>query len=206
MHLEIYSLYLNELLRTSCPAPLGPAQLFKFVPDELVRRNLSAPGKLLLRCSTTYIPVGDIGRSPLIREPLGKSYGASASPEACRRKAQHEGKTQNTRFTRGASFGLSPWRGLHQSRRFRRRGRYMLQGSPSGASSAIRTRRFNFLPGRSMPAKLCLDSELSWKPEIPIGLAQRFLSCGYESAGDQPTLFAIFSLIFVPSCNMRAKC
>ena len=42
MHLEIYSLYLNELLRTSCPPPFGPAQLFKFVPDELVRKNLAA--------------------------------------------------------------------------------------------------------------------------------------------------------------------
>jgi len=24
-----------------------------------VRKNLAAPGKLLLRCSTTYVPVGD---------------------------------------------------------------------------------------------------------------------------------------------------
>ena len=42
----------------------------------------------------------NLDRSPLIREPLNKSYGASASPEACRRKAQREGN------------GLSPWRGL----------------------------------------------------------------------------------------------
>jgi hypothetical protein len=38
-----YSLYLNE-----------------------VRKNLAAPGKQLLRCSTTYIHVGDLDRSPLI--------------------------------------------------------------------------------------------------------------------------------------------
>ena len=31
-----------------------------------VRKNLAAPGKLLLRCSTTYIPVGDLDRSTLI--------------------------------------------------------------------------------------------------------------------------------------------
>jgi hypothetical protein len=37
-----YSLYLNELLRASCPPPFGPAELFKFVPDELVRKNLAA--------------------------------------------------------------------------------------------------------------------------------------------------------------------
>jgi len=42
-----YSLYLNEF-----------------------RKILAAPGKLLLRCSTTYIPVGDLDRSPLIKEPL----------------------------------------------------------------------------------------------------------------------------------------
>ena len=31
-----------------------------------VRKNLAAPGKLLLHCSTTYVPVGDLDRSPLI--------------------------------------------------------------------------------------------------------------------------------------------
>ena len=62
-----YSLYLNEF-----------------------RKNLAAPGKLLLRCSTTYVPVGDLDRSPLIKEPLNNSYGVSANPEACRCKAQPE--------------------------------------------------------------------------------------------------------------------
>ncbi len=52
---EKYSLYLNE-----------------------VRKNLAALGKLLLRCSTTYIPVGDLDRSPLMR-----SYGyASAGDQS----------------------------------------------------------------------------------------------------------------------------
>jgi len=64
---EKYSLYLNELLWASCPPPFGPAELFKFVLDELVRKNLAAPGKQLLRCSTTYIHVGDLDRSPLMR-------------------------------------------------------------------------------------------------------------------------------------------
>ncbi len=36
-----YSLYLNEF-----------------------RNNLAAPGKPLLRCSNTYVPVGDLDRSP----------------------------------------------------------------------------------------------------------------------------------------------
>ena len=44
------------------------------------RKNLAAPGKLLLSspkgaycwCSTTYVPVGDLDRSPLIKGPLSK--------------------------------------------------------------------------------------------------------------------------------------
>ncbi len=51
MNNEKYSLYLNE-----------------------VRKNLAAPGKQLLRCSTTYIPVGDLDRSPLMR-----SYGYASA-------------------------------------------------------------------------------------------------------------------------------
>jgi len=55
---EKYSLYLNE-----------------------VRKNLAAPGKLLLRCSTIgtphrYIPVGDLDRSPLMR-----SYGYASADD-----------------------------------------------------------------------------------------------------------------------------
>ena len=60
MNNEKYRLYLNE-----------------------VRKNLDAPGKQLLSspksayfwCSTTYIHVGDLDQSPLIGEPLNKSYG-----------------------------------------------------------------------------------------------------------------------------------
>ncbi len=52
MNNEKYSLYLNE-----------------------VRKNLAAPGKLLLRCSTTYIPVGDLDRSPLIHSYCYASAG-----------------------------------------------------------------------------------------------------------------------------------
>jgi len=53
-----YRLYLNELLRASCPTPFGPAGLFKFVPDELVRKNLAA----------------NLDRSPLIH-----SYGYASA-------------------------------------------------------------------------------------------------------------------------------
>jgi len=39
--IENYSLCLYELLRASCPPPFGPAELFKFIPDEFVRKNLA---------------------------------------------------------------------------------------------------------------------------------------------------------------------
>ncbi|MCZ6669384.1 MAG: hypothetical protein O6932_12035 [Gammaproteobacteria bacterium] len=73
--IENYSLCLNELLRASCPTPFGPAELFKFVPDELVRKNLAALGNCSRRCSTTYIPVGDLDRSPLIHSYCYASAG-----------------------------------------------------------------------------------------------------------------------------------
>jgi len=53
-----YSLYLNKLLQASCLSPFGPAGLFKFVPDEFVRKNLAAK----------------IDRSPLIH-----SYGYASA-------------------------------------------------------------------------------------------------------------------------------
>ena len=57
---EIYSLHLNELLRASCPPPFGPAELFKFVPDEFIGKNLAA----------------NLGRSPLIH-----SYGYASADD-----------------------------------------------------------------------------------------------------------------------------
>ena len=36
---------------------------------------MAAPGKQLLRCSTTYIPVGDLDRSPLMRSYCYASAG-----------------------------------------------------------------------------------------------------------------------------------
>jgi hypothetical protein len=56
--IEKYRLYLYELLRASCPPRWGPAVLFKFVPDELVRKNLAA----------------NLDRSPLMR-----SYGYASA-------------------------------------------------------------------------------------------------------------------------------
>jgi len=40
------------------------------------RRNLATPGKPLLRCSTTYVLVGDLDRSSLMR-----SYGYASADD-----------------------------------------------------------------------------------------------------------------------------
>ena len=57
---ENYSLCLNELLWASCPPPFGPAKLFKFIPDELVRKNLAAnPDRSPLIHSYCYASAGD---------------------------------------------------------------------------------------------------------------------------------------------------
>ncbi len=123
-----------------------------------VRKNLAAPGKLLLSspkgaycwCSTTgtpdrYVPVGDLDRSPLIEEPLSKSYGEHWLPA-----------------------------------------RFVIKVRPSP-----RTRAISFA--------LCLASTCFRVHRDPIGLVQRFPGFGYASAGNQPTLFAMFSLSLVPS-------
>jgi len=65
--IEYLCISLNKLLRASCPSPFGPAELFKFVPDEFVRRNLASLGKLLVHCSITYVPVGGPERSSMMR-------------------------------------------------------------------------------------------------------------------------------------------
>ncbi len=73
---EIYSLHLNELLRASCPPPFGPAELFKFVPDEFVGKNLAASTSSSCVALPPTIPVGDLGRSPLIH-----SYGYASADD-----------------------------------------------------------------------------------------------------------------------------
>lgn len=69
-----YSLYLDELLQTSCLSPFGPAELFKFVPDELVRKNLTASASRSCVALPPTIPVGDLGRSR-----LNHSYGYASA-------------------------------------------------------------------------------------------------------------------------------
>jgi len=124
--IENYNMCLNELPRASCPPPFGSAELFKFVPDELVREKSSCFGKLLLRCSTTYIPVGDLDRSP---------------------------------FHRRLAF-LPGW---------------LIQGCSSVSNPFAGEKIHRIFPFIRFTHSYC-----------------------YASAGDRPTLFAIFPLSFVP--------
>ncbi len=158
-----------------------------------VRKNLAAPGKLLLRCSTTYVPVGDLDRSPLIKEPLSKSYGEHWLPArfgiktrlrghavACQEVAPKVGALA----TPSLNCAESPaGRALKHASAASPKAPTLVQPSPRAkaitfglrlASTCFRTRR------------------------DPIGLVQKFLSYGYASADDQSTLFATFPLIFVP--------
>jgi hypothetical protein len=174
----------------TCP-PFGPAVLFKFVPDELVRKNLAAPGKLLLRCSTIgtphrYIPVGDLDRSPLIREPLNKSYGDHWLTAQFGIKAplrRHAVACQEV-ATPSPNCAVSP------GGRVLRHAAAALQPSPRAMAIAFGLRL----------ASTCLRARRD-----PIGLVQRFLSYGYASAGDQPTLFAIFLLTNSSGTNLNSS-
>ena len=152
---------------------------FTIIIKLLVIKNMGSEAYSLFLNEFRKNLTSNLDRSPLIKESLSKSYGVSASPEACRCKTQREAN------------GLSPWRGPQ-------RGRCMLQDSPYGAFSAIRTLRCDILAGNSMPAKSRLDSESRWKPVFPIGIVQRFPGYCYASVGDRSTLFAIFPLSFVP--------
>jgi hypothetical protein len=55
---QLYGMCLNELLQVSCLSPVGSAGLFKFIPDEFVRKNLA---------------------SNLDRSPLMRSYGYASA-------------------------------------------------------------------------------------------------------------------------------
>jgi len=159
-----YSLYLNEF-----------------------RKNLAAPGKLLLRCSTTYVPVGDLDRSPLIKEPLSKSYGEHWLPARFGIKARlrrHAVACQEV-ATPSRDCAASPvGRVLKHASAASPKAPTLVQPSPRAKAIGFALRL----------ASTCFRARRD-----PIGLAQRFPCYGYASADDQSTLFATFPLISVPS-------
>ncbi len=144
-----------------------------------VRKNLAAPGKLLLRCSTTYVPVGDLDRSPLIMESLNKTYGdhwPSAQVGIKARLRRHAVACQEV-ATPSLDCAESP------AGRVLKHASAALQPSP-------RTKAISFA--------LRLASTCFRARRDPIRLVQRFPCYGYASAGDRSILFVIFPLSFVP--------
>ena len=129
----------------------------------------------------------NLDRSPLIGEPLNKSYGdhwLSARFGIKARLCRHAVACQEV-ATLSPNHTESPaGRSLKQASARRLKRLLLVQPSPRTKAIAFGLRL----------AATCFRGRRD-----PIGLVQRFLCYGYESAGDQPTLFAIFPLTIVPS-------
>ena len=122
----------------------------------------------------------NLDRSPLIGEPLNKSYGdhwLSARFGIKARFCRHAVACQEVAT-------LSPSRTESPAGRSLKHASAALQPSPRAMAITFGPRL----------AATCFGDRRD-----PIGLVQRFLCYGYASAGDQPTLFAIFPVSFVPS-------
>ncbi len=121
----------------------------------------------------------NLDRSPLIKEPLSKSYGEHWLPVWFGIKARLRGHAVACQEVATPSPDCAE--------------------SPAGralkhASAALRpSPRANAITFGPRLASTCFRTRRD-----PIGLVQKFLGYGYASAGDRPTLFAIFPLIFVP--------
>jgi len=118
-------------------------------------------------------------RSPLIKEPLSKSYGEHWLPTRFGIKAR-------LRRHAVACKEVATQSPIHA-------------GSPAGralkhASAALQPS----LRTMAITFGLCLASTCFRARRGPIGLVQRFHNYCYESADDRPTMFAIFPLIIVP--------
>ncbi len=128
----------------------------------------------------------NLDRSPLIKEPLSKSYGEHRLPARFVIKARlcrHAVACQEVAPKVGAIATPSPNCAESPVGRILKHASAALRPSP-------RAKAITFKPRL---ASTCFRTRRD-----PIGLVQRFPGYGYASAGDRPTLFAIFPLIFVP--------
>jgi hypothetical protein len=121
----------------------------------------------------------NLDRSPLIREPLNKSYGDHWLPAQSGIKA----RLRRHAVARQEVATLSP----------------DCAGSPEGRAQKHATAALQPTPRTKANAVALRLASTSFRTRSdPIGLVQKFLSYGYASAGDRPTLFARFPLSFVP--------
>ena len=121
----------------------------------------------------------NLDRSPLIKEPLNKSYGNPWLPARFGIKARlrrHAVAWQEV-ATPSPNCAESPV------------GR-TLEHASAALQPSLRAKVITF--------GLRLASTCFRVRRDPIGLVQRFPGYGYASAGDRSTLFAIFPLSFVP--------
>ena len=125
-------------------------------------------------------------RSPLIKEPLKKSYGdpwLSAQFGIKARLRRHAVACQEVAPKVGAIATPSPDGDESPVGR-------ALKHASAKLQLSLRTGAISFVLRH---ASTCFRARRD-----PIGLAQRFPGYGYASADDQSTLFAIFPLSFVP--------
>ncbi len=121
----------------------------------------------------------NLDRSPLMKEPLNKSYGyhwLSAQFGIKARLCRHAVACQEV-ATPSPNCTESP-----------------IGRTPKHATAALHPS----LRAKAISFGLRLASTCFRARRDPIGLAQRFPGYGYASAGDRSTLFAIFPLSFVP--------
>ncbi len=121
----------------------------------------------------------NLDRSPLIKEPLSKSYGVHWLPGRFGIKARLRWHAVAWREV----VTLSPNRAGSPEGRVLKHASAALQPSPRAKAITFGLRL----------ASTCFRTRSD-----PIELTQRFPGYGYASADDQSTLFAIFLLSFVP--------
>ena len=121
----------------------------------------------------------NLDRSPLIKEPLTKSYGDHWFPARFGIKARF--RRHVVAWQEVAT--QSPIRAGYPVGR-------ALKHASAALQPSLRTMAISF--------GLRLASTCFGARRDPIGLVQRFPCYGYASAGDRPTLFAIFLLSSVP--------
>jgi len=137
--------------------------------------------------------VANLDRFPLIKEPLNKSYGdhwLSTQFGIKARLRRHAVACQEVAPKVGALATPSPYcAGISVGRTLKH---------ASAASPKAPTLVQPPLRAKAISFALRLASTCFRVRRDPIGFVQRFLYYGYASAGDRSTLFAIFSLSFVP--------
>jgi len=128
----------------------------------------------------------NLDRSPLIKEPLSKSYGEHWLPARFGIKARLRGHAVACQevATPSPDCAESPAGRVLK---------HAFAASPKAPTLVRPSPRAKAISFALRLASTCFRTRRD-----PIGLVQKFLGYGYASAGDRSTLFAISPLSFVP--------